>query len=190
MRRVHPDFRVATRLLGEREASQALAIAEALVASDDVEDRLDGYMCRAFVYEDGGKGVQIDLVRSMNDFRQASILSPGAITYLNLARIALKRKRFSESLKFLELSASYEVSPELMLGYGHYFEECEPMDAVRAKKYFFQAAGYGRFAGFFGYSRVARKAGQHFRALGMDCTRVSLGWLIALAIGARAQFKF
>ncbi len=147
-------------------------------------------MCRAFVYEDGGKGVQVDLVKSMNDYRQASILSPGAMTFLNLARVSLKRKRFSESLKFLDLSSSYEMSPELILGYGQYFEECEPMDAAKAKKFFLQAAGYGRFAGFFGYSRVARKSGQHFRALGMDCARLMLGWLVALAIGARARFQF
>lgn len=42
----------------------------------------------------------------------------------------------------------------------------------------------------FGYSRVARAAGQPLRALGVDFARILSGPLIALGIGTRARFQF
>lgn len=142
------------------------------------------------IYEDGGYDVPVDLSRSLDSYRRASLIAPGAVTFLNLARVSLKLKRYSEAYGFLDQSAAYEISPETVLGYGHYFEESEPMDAESAKRYFFKAAMQGRFAGFFGYSRVSRAVGQNLRALLMDCARILLGPFIALAIGARARYQF
>lgn len=190
MSRVSSDFRAAVRLLDKGEASKALALADSLVASIEETSRIDGYMCRGMIYEDGGDGVPVDLDRSMDSYRRASLIAPGAVAFLSLARVSLRRKHCDEAFRFLNESASFEISPETLLGYGHYFEECESVGSEKAMRYFFKAAIRGRFAGFFGYSRVSRAAGRNFRALLMDCARIALGPFIALAIGARARYQF
>lgn len=190
MSRVSSDYRSAVRLLDEGEARKALQLAESLIASTDEGSRIEGYMCRGMIHEEGGDGVPVDLEKSMDSYRRVSLIAPGAIPFLNLARVSLKRKSFVEAFRFLNASASFEVSPETLLGYGHYFEECDSKEPEKAKEYFFKAAMRGRFAGFFGYARVARASGQHLRALLMDCTRIASGPLIALAIGSRARFQF
>lgn len=190
MRRVHPDFRKGVRLLEQGQAGQALRLAEALIRSEDEMDRLDGYSCRGMVFEDGGLDVAIDLERSLDSYRRASLIVPCAVSFLHLARISLKQKDFAQSWRFLEISSGYEVTPEILLGYAQWFEESVPMDAEKAMFYYWKAALRGRFAGFFGYSRVARSAGQPLRALSMDVLRILTGPLIALAIGVRAQYQF
>jgi TPR repeat protein len=188
--RVHPDFKKAVRLLDHGQAGQALVLAESMIRSEDASERLDGYVCRGFVYEDGGAEVAVDLDRSLDSFRRASLLAPNAFTFLHMARVCLKRRDPAQALRFLEISAEYEILPETLLGFAQWHEESDPMDLSLAKSYYVKAALKGRFAGFFGYSRVARVAGQPCRALWMDVLRIVCGPLIALAIGARAQFKF
>lgn len=190
MGRIRSDFKRVVRLLENGQAREALALAQQLVGSPDEDDRLDGYMCLGFVYEDGGVDLEPDFDKSLESYRRASLMAPNGVTFLNLARISLKRKEYAAALRFLDISAGYELSPETLLGYGHYFEELVPADAGQAKSYFLRAALRGRFAGFFGYARAARASGQHGRALMMDCARIVSGPFIALAIGARATFQF
>lgn len=190
MRRVHSDFKRAVGLLDKAEAAQALALGQQLIGSLEESERLDGYLCLGFVYEDGGTGFAPDLDKSLDSFRRASLIAPNAITFLNLARVSLKQQEHAAALRFLQISADYEVTPETLLGFGHYFEVHLPAEAAKAQSYYIKAALRGRFAGFFGYSRVARASGQKVRAFLMDCVRIVSGPFIALAIGARARFQF
>ncbi|WP_367345824.1 hypothetical protein [Stenotrophomonas bentonitica] len=186
------DFKRAVRLLEEGRAAEALALALArqLAASSDEDRRLDGFLCLGYVYEDGDADLEPDYDKSLDSFRRASLIAPHGVTFLNLARVSLKRREYAAALRFLDISAGYELSPETLLGYGYYFEELVPADTDQAKSYFLRAALRGRFAGFFGYARAARASGQHGRALMMDCARIVSGPFIALAIGARATFQF
>lgn len=177
-------------MLERGEAAQALALAEDLIRSEDEMDRLDGYTCRGMVFEDGGLDVTADLDKSLDSYRRASLIAPNAVSFLHMARVSLRRKEFSQALRYLEISAGYEVTPEILLGFAQWFEESDPVDSRMAKSYYVKAALRGRFAGFFGYSRVARAAGQPLRALAMDVVRILCGPLLALAIGTRARFQF
>ncbi len=190
MRKVHSDFKRAVRLLDQAEVAQALALGQQLIGSLEESDRLDGYLCLGFVYEDGGPGFAPDLDKALDSFRRASLIAPNAITFLNLARVSLKQKEHAAALRFLYLSADYEVMPETLLGFGHYFEAHLPSGSAKARAYYIKAAMRGRFAGFFGYSRVARASGQVVRAFLMDLLRIVFGPFIALAIGTRARFQF
>lgn len=190
MRRAGSDFKLAVRLLEKGKAVEALVLAQQLVASPDEDARIDGFMCLGYLYEQGGADMEPDFDKSLDSYRRASLIAPHGITFLDLARISLKRKDFPAALRFLDISAGYEITPETQLGYGQYFEEVIPPDAEKAKSHFARAALRGRFAGFFGYSRIARASGQHGRAMLMDCARIAAGPFIALAIGVRAQYRF
>lgn len=190
MKNVHPDFRRAVRLLEGGQTREALGLSDALIASDCERTRLDGYMCRGMVFEDGGDGIDIDLEKSLESYRRASLIAPGAITFLSMARVSIGLGDFAGAYKFLQLSESYEVSPELLLGFAYYFEQVSPVNTEKAMDFYFRAAMKGRFAGFFGYSRVARTSGKNSKALLMDCLRLLTGPFIALAIGKRARYQF
>lgn len=189
-RRVHPDFKQAIRLLEEGQARTALKLAERLVASATEMVRLDGHICRGIVYEDGGIDLEPDFGKAMDSYRRASLIAPCADTFIHLARMSMKMNNYPAALRFLTISEDHEQTPEVLLGFGLYHEAHIPEGASAAKSYFVKAALRGRFAGFFGYSRVARSIDQNFRALGMDCMRIVSGPFIALAIGVRARYQF
>lgn len=132
-RRATPGFRHAVTLLDTGRASEVLDAAEALVASSDEADRLDGYFCKGMAYEDGGVDLEPDLDRSLDNYRRASLIAPGAITFMSLARVSLKKKDHPAARRFLDISANYEVTPETLLGFGHYFEDHLPEGATLAK---------------------------------------------------------
>lgn len=190
MTNVSDEFRFAVALLEQGRATEALSLAESLITSKDERCQLDGYMCRGMIYEDGGTDLCVDLDRALDDYRRASLIAPNSMTFMSLARVSLKRRDFAETLRFLQISKEHEMTPEVLLGFAQYFEELVPMDASEAKSYFLRAALKGRFAGFFGYSRVSRKTGQPVRAGVMDALRLLVGPFIALAIGARARYQF
>lgn len=190
MSKVHSDFKRAVRLLEDKRAGEALSLADALISSSDERNRLDGYMCRGMVFEDGGIDVEVDLEKSLDSYRRAALIVPDAVTFLSLARVSLRRRDYPGAFRFLEISTEYGVLPETVLGFAAYYEEVSPMDGVRAKRCYMKAAMRGRFSGFFGYSRVARAMGQPIRAMLMNCLRIATGPLIALAIGSRARFQF
>lgn len=190
MRQASEQFKSAMGLLSEGSARQALLLAEAMISSEDESERLDGYLCRGMVYEDGGAGVDMDLAVSLDSYRRVSLIAPCSIAFSNLARVSMKLGDFSRVLRYLESAAEFEVTPELILGFAKFYEECSPADGLTAKRLYIKAAFKGRFAGFFGYSRVARKMGQYGRALAVDCIRVMLGPLMALLLGKKAQYQF
>lgn len=108
MRKVHQKFMIGVRLFEEGHMVQALALAEELIRSEDEMDRLDGYSCRGMFFEDGGLDVAVDLGTSIDGYRRASLITPNAVASQHLARVTLKRKELSQSLRFLEISARYD----------------------------------------------------------------------------------
>lgn len=190
MTRAGNSFRDAILLLKKSEASDALLIAESLIDSGNESTRLDGYVCRGMIYEDGGQDIEIDLPASLDSYRRASLIAPGSMTFLHLARVLLKMGDPAAAYRYLEASSSYGTTPELLLGFATYHEEHVPMHSEEAKLFYRRVALRGLFSGFFGYARVSRKNGQNGRAFAMDCMRIILGPFIALVLGARARYQF
>lgn len=187
------SFTKAMHLLDEGRAQDALKIGNDLVASDDEGDRLSGYLCRGLVYEDGGQGLQKDIEKSIYNYRQAALIAPNAISFCYLARASMKKggeSGYSEALKYLQQAAESGVTPEVILGFAHYYRTKPDNDFESAKKFYLRAAFHGRYMGFFGYSEVSRQSGQNFRAAVVDVIRIFLGPFIALLIGVRAQDRF
>ncbi|MFV1849023.1 tetratricopeptide repeat protein [Stenotrophomonas maltophilia] len=184
------EFKVAMDLLSKGEAGKALSLAESLIESEDESKRLDGYLCRGMVYEDGGEGVCVDLDVALDSYRRVSLIAPSSIAFSNLARVSMKLKDFSRAIRYLEIAGEFEMTPEVILGFALFHEESSSFDGRAAKRLYLRAALNGRFAGFFGYSRVARKLGERGRALAVDCIRVLLGPVIAFIIGKKSQFQF
>lgn len=183
-------FADAMRYLDEGRAEEALRIGESLVRSTDEGDRLSGYLCRGFVYEDGAVDFNIDLDRAMYNYLQASLIAPDPITYAYLARVSMKKGEYPYALRYLNESASMGSSIESILGFAHYYREKPNKELEVSKRFYLRAALRGRFSGFFGYSQVAREAGQTIRAIAMDVVRVILGPFIAIVMGVKARDRF
>lgn len=184
------QFKSAMDLLSEGNAREVLLWAESMIASEEESRRLDGLLCRGMVYEDGGVGVNVDLKAALDSYRRVSLIAPCSVAFANLARVCIKLTDFPRALHYLESAADYESTPEVALGFARFYEERLPADRPAAKRLYIKAAMKGRFAGFFGYSRIARSLGQSGRALAMDCMRVLLGPFIALLLGRRARYQF
>ncbi|HEU0154297.1 MAG TPA: hypothetical protein VFQ84_13245 [Arenimonas sp.] len=149
-----------------------------------------GYMLRAAAYEWGVEdGVQ-DLALAVQDYRQLTILAPHSISYSNLARALLKQGHdsYPSALKALREGERLGNTPEVSLGFAWYLSRGPEPDPALAKHHYLRAATHGRFAGFFGYSRMARQLGQPGRALAMDAVRLLLGPFIWLLFGAKARY--
>lgn len=187
------EFAQAMRLLDVGCAREALEIGNYLVSSDDEGDRLSGYLCRGLAYEDGGKDLEPDLEKSIDNYRRASLIAPDALSFCYLARASMKIATgvgYQRAFRYLQEAEALGLTPEVILGFAYYYRTKPDVDLDAAKKNYMRAALAGRFAGFFGYAEVARLLGQNGRALVADCLRIALGPLIALLIGKRAQDRF
>lgn len=181
------------RLLEEGHPQAALECAEELVSSDLEADRLSGYLSRGWIYEDGGPGLDVDLNRAFNNFLQVTLIAPDSVSYANLARVSMKmggERGFADGFKYLNLAADRECTPEVLLGYATYYREKPSPDLQKARDFYLRAALRGRFAGFFGFSRVSRELHQHVVALGADAVRIVLAPLLAVLIGSRTRNTF
>ena len=189
--RKNHEFEKATRLLDLGKVREALVIADAFLAKKDEGSRLSGYLCRAMAYEDGGDGIAQDFDKAIDNFRRASLIAPWSGAFVNLARVSMKRKDgYADARRFLDVALSYSLTPEVVLCLAHYYETKPDPELMFAKECYVKAAFLWRFAGFFGYSRVARQMGQWGRALCVDILRLILGPILALLIGAKAQYRF
>jgi len=184
------DYGAAIKLLHRGRAKDALFIAERLVASSVESERLDGYMCLGAVYEDGGDDVAIDLSRAISAYRQAAVINPCGLTFMSLARVQMLSGLFPESFRSLGFALEYGESPELYLGFAQYYECNGAGELEKSAKFYRRAASTGRFAGFFGYSRVARLMGRKGVATLVDALRIVMGPFIFLLIGAKARYTF
>ncbi|WP_282269108.1 hypothetical protein [Stenotrophomonas sp. PS02298] len=180
----------AIALLTKGMAKEALVIAESLVRSSNESDRLDGYMSMGAIYEEGGRGVPPDFSLATKAYRKAAAIEPSEITFLNVARTQLLSGQYQDCLRSLNAASTYGKSPELLLGYARYYEINGDEDFLKALDFYYLAALRGRFAGFFGYSRVARLTGKKWKAMWADFLRILLGPLIWLIFGSKARYQF
>ncbi|WP_223250247.1 hypothetical protein [Marilutibacter maris] len=186
------EFKAAMQALDGGDATTALNIARDLLLSADERDHVSGYLCMGYAHENGGRTSALDLDEALNCFRKLSLLAPGPLPFVLMARVCMKiggPDKFRMALKYLD-EAREKAACLYLLGRAHYLRVGPERDLVEAKKLYLRAAMAGRFSGFFGYSEVARELGQNGRALAMDGLRLSTGWLISLLIGVRAQESF
>lgn len=178
------------RLLDAGRPREALEVAELLLKSEHEADHASGFHAAGYIHEDGGQGLPVDLDRALANYRQVALISPDSVVYKNMARVCLKQSQWEACLKYLELASSYELTPEVLLGFAEFNEKCPEGSAQDAMRYYAEAAKKWRFAGFFGYSRVARSQGRWLAALAVDICRLMLGPLFFVLIGSRATYRF
>lgn len=180
------------QIADENEAyAEVIRLASHLIQAGDPWI-VRGFMLRGSAYEHGSSDGVGDIAMAVQDFRQVSILAPHSLSYQCLARVLMKsgNDNYPSALRFLGEASSLGATPELYLGYAHYYQTCREPDLQLARKYFLRAALRGRFQGFFGYSHVSRMLGQPIRAAFVDAVRVVLGPFIWLVLGAKARYQF
>lgn len=185
------EYSKVVMLLDRGRAYDALLIADRLIHSGNEDSYLLGLLCRGMVYEDGGERVEQDFDKAMDNYRRVSLIAPCGLAFINLARVSMKRHGgYPDARRFLDVALTYGMTPELALCLAEYYETSPEPDLSYAKQCYVKAAFLWRFAGFFGYSRVARRMGQWGRALCVDVLRLVLGPILALLIGSKAQHRF
>lgn len=186
------DFASAMRALDGGNAEAALHIANGMIQAEDAKRKASGYRCRGLVYETGGVNFPRNLDEALFSFKQADAMFSSSVSMCHLARVYMKKGEIYYDIAFiyLESAENHDMIPEVLLGFAHYYQLAPQINIPRAKKFYLRAASMGSFAGFFGYSKLARAEGQYFRALLMDCLRIFTGPFIALFIRKRAQAIF
>jgi len=186
-------FRGAMLALNEGKPELAISIGEELCASDDEGDRLSGYLCLGYAYEDLEAESGRNLERALGYYRQVSLLTPSPLPFLLMARVSMRvggDEGFESALRYLQEVEKFGVTPELLLGFAHYYRFGSQKSLKKARDFYLRAATRGRFSGFLGYSDVARELNQKWRARLMDSLRVLLAPLIVVLIGRRAREAF
>lgn len=166
-----------------------LEAANTLLESDYSPVHGEAHWLRGAVFEFGGNGVNRDIKKSIASYRKAAYIVPHSRTYLSLARALMHsdQENASDAFRFIVEAEKLAIGADVYLAYARYYESQMVDDLTSASKYYFKAALRGRFTGFFGYSRCARKTGKKVRAGLMDVARVSLGPIIFLLLGRKAS---
>lgn len=183
-------FLRAMRMLDSGDAAGALAIGEALLASDGEADRVSGLLCFGAVYECGGRDVPIDFDRALGFYRRAAYASGASIPFMDIARVHLKRggpdaKR--QALASLREYRAHGETSQYFCGLAMCAERAPDASPAEAMALYRRAALKLRFEGYFGYARVARDEGLWGRALLCDVLRVAFGIPMALLTRGRAS---
>ncbi len=186
----HKAFRRAMWMLDDGDAAGALAIGEALLASDGEADRVSGLLCFGAVYESGGRDVPIDFDRALGFYRRAAFASATSMPFQDIARVQLKRggpgaKR--EALASLREYRAHGETSQYFCGLAMCAERAPDASPADAMALYRRAALRLRFEGFFGYARVARGEGLWGRALLCDVLRVTFGIPMAVVTRGRAS---
>lgn len=176
------------------DASGALELLDQLQKSYGSEQDASSHLLRGLIYEYGGEGVEIDLVKAIANYRVVAMLILGSdpIPYLYLARALMKQgpQEYSEAFKYIQEADAVHHTPEVDLAFAYFYETAPVLNIYTARKYYLKAALSGRFAGFFGCAATLRKTNNKFIALIVDCVRVLLGPLLFLVFGKAARRSF
>lgn len=176
----------------KRKASDSLEILNLVFREGGSSDDAAGYLLKGLIYEFGGDGISIDLVKAIESYRSASniIHDSDSIPFLYLARALIKQGpgSYSSAFKCMQRASGACHTPEVDLAFASYYELTENLDA--AKKYYTKAMFNGRFAGFFGLSSVLRKKGNKFQAALVDSCRIILGPFLFIFLGRKARASF
>lgn len=185
------QFENAARLMDFGRAKEAMDIARNLLDEDDEESHISGHLCLGMIYEDGGDGVTKNLDKSMDSYLRVSAISPCSLSFINLARVSMKRHGgYPDARRFIDAALVYGTTPEATLCLASYHETKPNPDLQSAKEFYLKAAFLCRLSGFSGYSRVSRKMGFWAKALAMDALRLLLTPALILASKGQARFTF
>ncbi len=175
-----------------RKASDSLKALEFVLREGESTNDAAGYLLKGLIYEFGGDGVSIDLVKAIESYRAASnrIHNSDSIPFLHLARALMKQgpESYPPAFKYMQQASAARHTPEVDLAFASYYELTENLDAAR--KHYMKAMFNGRFAGFFGLSSVLRKSGNNFQAVFVDSCRILLGPFLFLLLGKKARASF
>jgi len=189
----HAALKQAQESFRNRKASESLEVLDQLLREHESTDDAAGYFLKGLIFEFGGDGVTIDLVKAIENYRIASnlIQNSDPIPFLYLARALMKQgpKSYLSALNYIKQASAVRHAPEVDLAFGSYYEVAEISLDV-AKKYYIKAALNGRFAGFFGLSSVLRKNGKSSQAIIVDAARILLGPFLFILLGKKARASF
>lgn len=190
--RKYERLKNAQEAFREGRASEALDELEALLKIGESTDDAAGYLLRGLIYEFGGNGISIDLVKAVENYRRASSLihNSEVTPFLYLARASIKQgiDEYPSALKYVREASSISHTPEVDLAFASYYEHIGDLEA--AQTYYKSAALRGRFAGFFGISGLLRRRGKTLEAAIVDFCRILIGPLLFLLLGRAARSSF
>lgn len=168
-----------------------VACASQLVLAGDPWAVL-GYFLRGMANEHWQGGPDECMRLAVSDYRTAATLAPHANAYQNLARALMKMgsARYEQAHRYLLEGWAFEESPELMLGFGHYFLTKPAPEPARAMSFYRRAAMRGRFRGFIVAAQICKSTGRPLQAALWNSARIVLAPLLWLTQGRRAMFEF
>ncbi|MCA0199154.1 MAG: hypothetical protein LCH59_13725 [Proteobacteria bacterium] len=159
----------AAEALRAKDGVALMKKAVELIGSDSDPYRAAGYLLRGGLYEYGATGICRDLDKSIDDYRQATLLSDDAISNWYMGRVLLKSGCHLQARKFLEIACREAHPPDVEIDMGRLYERGLLEDDGLALSYFRKAAIRGRVGGIKGCIRVlinrGDKGGQIFASL-------------------------
>ncbi len=174
------------------KASDSLKALESMLREGESTNDAAGYLLKGLIYEFGGDGVSVDLLRAIDSYRVASnlIQNSDSVPFLYLARALMKQgpESYSSAFRYMQQASAARHTPEVDLAFASYYELTENLDAAR--RHYTKAAFNGRFAGFFGLSSVLRRNGKSIQAVVVDLCRILLGPFLFLLLGKKARASF
>jgi TPR repeat protein len=170
----------------QRDFENLFSLTEVLINSQNLAYASSGYILLGGYYEYFNDSSD-NLLRAVEQYRNAAELKPAPADYVAIARALIKagQEYYPEALESLNKGATIGSIPEIDLGFAYIYLRRNPPDYKLAKSFFLKAARYGRVQGLFGYSYAARKLGQNFRAMLIDIYRVVSSPFIYLFIGKK-----
>lgn len=149
------------------------------------------YMLRGLIYEYGGEQVEVNFPLALSNYKNASALIRGEVSapHLYIARVLMKMKKIDEARSSLEAAKNICNSPEVELAYAYFYQNCI-RDVALCKSHYKRAAFRGRYAGFFGWSRLLKSEGKVVAAFFVDAVRIAMAPLLIALFGRSVMNSF
>lgn len=184
-------LRDANRAFQAGRAGDALAILGRLPE----EIRRDGnaILLEGLIHEFGGRDVEPDLSKALRCYRMVAALAPEVtLPCLYIARVLMKTEGTDPASvrRWLNEASRIRHDADVDLAFAAFYEEGTQVDLDRAIACFRRAALSGRYAGFFGISRILRKRGKRVSALAVDCLRILIAPFLLMLFGRRVTASF
>lgn len=174
----------------DRGDFEAAVAAASLLVEGGQPSLLDGLSLRAFALEHWTDGPPDRLIRAADDWRRFVEIAPAQVSYLGLARVLLRLGERDAGFENLLEAQRIKQTPEVLLGFAHYYRTASPPDIPKAKRYFLRAALRGRTQGMRGYAEVAYEQNHFFSCVAMILAATIATPLLALMLGERRHAGF
>lgn len=181
----------ANRAFQAGRAGDALAILHRL--PEEVRRDANAILLEGLIHEFGGRDVEPDLAKALRCYQMVATLAPEVtLPCLYIARVLMKTEGTNPTLvrRWLSDASRIRHDADVDLAYAAFYEEGAQIDLDRALACFRRAAFSGRYAGFFGISRILRKRGKRVSALAVDCLRILLAPILLMLFGKRVTASF